>query len=77
MSAADWDDVMAVYPRGTFFGCRIAARHIRALGRGRIINLASIAAQQPSLATGPQYAASKASILALTAHLRWRWRRMA
>jgi len=66
VSAADWDDVMAVNLRGTFFGCRIAARHMRARSWGRIINLASIAAQQPSLATGPHYAASKAGILALT-----------
>lgn len=66
VSVADWDDVMAVNLRGTFIGCRVAARHMRALGRGRIINLASIAAQQPSLATGPHYAASKAGILALT-----------
>jgi 3-oxoacyl-[acyl-carrier protein] reductase len=66
LSAADWDDVMAVNLRGTFFGCRVAARHMRDRGQGRIINMASIAAQQPSVATGPHYAASKAGILALT-----------
>ena len=66
ISAQEWDDVMAVNLRGTFFGCRIAGRHMRERGYGRIINLASLAGQQASSATGAHYAASKAGILALT-----------
>lgn len=66
IEASDWDDVMAVNLRGCFFGCRIAGLHMRERGRGRIINLASIAGQQASAATGAHYAASKAGILALT-----------
>ncbi len=70
ISAADWDDVLAVNLRGTFFGCRIAGRHLsengRPRGMGRIINLASLAGQQASHATGAHYGASKAGILALT-----------
>lgn len=62
----EWDDVMAINLRGTFFGCRIAGRHMRDMGTGRIINLASVAGQQPSMATGAHYGASKAAILALT-----------
>lgn len=67
--AAEWDDVLAVNLRGCFFGCRVAGRHLRERGasaRGRIINLASLAGQQASAATGAHYAASKAGILALT-----------
>ena len=52
--------------RGSFFGCRIAGRHMRERGAGRIINLSSIAGQQASAATGVHYAASKAGIVALT-----------
>ena len=70
ISATEWDDVLAVNLRGTFFGCRIAGRHLRENGRprgiGRIINLTSLAGQQASQATGAHYGASKAGILALT-----------
>ena len=58
--------MLAVNLRGSFFGCRIAGRHMRGRGRGRIVNLSSIAGQQPSAASGIDYAASKAGILALT-----------
>jgi 3-oxoacyl-[acyl-carrier protein] reductase len=64
--ADEWDRVMAVNLRGSFFGCRIAGRHMRERGSGRIINLSSIAGQQASAATGVHYAASKAAILSLT-----------
>lgn len=66
IDAGEWDQVMAVNLRGSFFGCRIAGRHMRERGDGRIINLSSIAGQQPSAATGVHYAASKAALLALT-----------
>lgn len=66
VDGAEWDDVLAVNLRGTFFGCRIAALHMRARGRGRIVNLASIAGQLASAAAAPHYAASKAGIVALT-----------
>ncbi|MEJ8810951.1 SDR family NAD(P)-dependent oxidoreductase [Variovorax ureilyticus] len=62
----EWDAVMAVNLRGSFFGCRIAGRHMRERRSGRIINLSSMAGQQASTATGAHYAASKAALLALT-----------
>jgi len=66
ITAGEWDEVMAVNLRGCFFGCRIAGRHMRGRGQGRIVNMASIAGQQASPATGAHYAASKAAIVALT-----------
>ena len=66
LSLDEWDAVMAVNPRGTFVGCRIAGAHMRGRGRGRIVNLSSFAGQQPSRASGLHYAASKAGILAVT-----------
>lgn len=66
IGADEWDDVLAVNLRGSFFGCRIAGRHMRERGAGRIINLSSIAGQQPSSASGAHYAASKAALLSLT-----------
>jgi 3-oxoacyl-[acyl-carrier protein] reductase len=62
----EWDDVLAVNLRGSFFGCRIAGRHMRGRGAGRIVNLGSLAGQQASAATGVHYGASKAGLLALT-----------
>ena len=66
ITAEEWDEVLAVNLRGSFFGCRIAGRHMRERGSGRIVNLASIAGQQASAATGVHYAASKAGVVALT-----------
>ncbi len=62
----EWDDVMAINLRGSFFGCRIAGRRMRERRSGRIVNLSSMAGQQASSATGAHYAASKAALLALT-----------
>ncbi|MBO9648955.1 MAG: SDR family oxidoreductase [Variovorax sp.] len=66
IGADEWDNVMAINLRGSFFGCRIAGRHMRARKSGRIVNLSSMAGQQASTATGAHYAASKAALLALT-----------
>ena len=67
ITAQEWDDVLAVNLRGSFFGCRIAGRHMRNRGAGSIVNLASIAGQHAaSGGGGAHYAASKAGLLALT-----------
>jgi 3-oxoacyl-[acyl-carrier protein] reductase len=66
ITTAEWDEVMAVNLRGCFFGCRIAAKHMRERGWGRILNLSSLAGQQASSVTGAHYAASKAGLFALT-----------
>lgn len=66
IGSQEWDEVLAVNLRGSFFGCRIAGRHMRERGAGRIVNLGSIAGQQASAATGVHYAASKAGVTALT-----------
>lgn len=67
IDAQTWDGVLRTNLRGTFFGCRIAGRHMRERGLGgRIINMASIAGQRGGTATGADYATSKAGILVLT-----------
>jgi len=62
----EWDEVMAVNLRGAFFGCRVAALHMGPRGRGRIVNVSSLAGQHASSVTGVHYAASKAGLFALT-----------
>jgi 3-oxoacyl-[acyl-carrier protein] reductase len=62
----EWEDVLAVNLRGVFFGCQLAGEHMRERGRGRIINLSSLAGQQGGTVAGAHYAASKAGIIVLT-----------
>jgi 3-oxoacyl-[acyl-carrier protein] reductase len=62
----EFDDVLAVNLRGTFFGCQVFGRYFRDRGHGRIINMASLAGQNGGTATGAHYAASKGAILTLT-----------
>jgi len=62
----EWNDVLATNLRGVFVGCQIAGPHMRELGFGRILNLASLAGQQGGAVAGAHYAASKAGIIVLT-----------
>lgn len=61
----EWHRIRAVNHDGTFFACRAAARHMVTVGRGRIVNVASVAGLrgQASLAA---YAATKAAVVNLT-----------
>lgn len=64
-TADDWDDIMRVNARGTFLHCHEALRVMVPLGRGSIVNLASVV----SVVGMPQtaaYAASKGAIAQLT-----------
>jgi 3-oxoacyl-[acyl-carrier protein] reductase len=64
----EWDDVLATNLRGTYLGCRVVGERLRDRGRGRIVNLASVAGQASRAVTGVHYATSKAAIVALTRH---------
>jgi 3-oxoacyl-[acyl-carrier protein] reductase len=64
----EWDDVLATNLRGTYLGCRVVGGHLRDLGEGRIVNLASVAGQASRAVTGVHYATSKAAIIALSRH---------
>jgi 3-oxoacyl-[acyl-carrier protein] reductase len=63
---ADFNAILATNAGGTFAGSQIFARHFKARGYGRIVNLASLAGQNGGTATGAHYAASKGAILTLT-----------
>ncbi len=66
ITAAEFDAVIAVNLRGTFLGSRIFGQHFKDAGYGRIVNIASLAAQNGGTATGAHYAASKGGIITLT-----------
>ncbi|MCJ8158714.1 SDR family NAD(P)-dependent oxidoreductase [Sphingomonas sp. LaA6.9] len=62
----EFDAVISIALKGTFIGCQVAGRHMRAHGYGRIVNIASLAGQNGGAATGAHYAAAKGGILTLT-----------
>jgi NAD(P)-dependent dehydrogenase (short-subunit alcohol dehydrogenase family) len=67
MSDADWDAMIELNLRGTFLGCREAARRMVAAGRGGVIvNIASAAAFRASGTELSHYVASKFGVRGLT-----------
>ncbi|WP_077035506.1 SDR family NAD(P)-dependent oxidoreductase [Pelomonas sp. KK5] len=62
----EFSRVLDVNLRGTFLGCQVFGQAMAAAGRGRIINVASLAGQNGGTASGAHYASSKAGILTLT-----------
>jgi len=68
MSPALWSKVIAINLGGTFFGCKRALAEMRPAGRGRVINLASVAGLIGD-GGGPAYVASKHGVVGLTRQL--------
>ena len=69
MAEAAWRRTLEINATGTFLCCKLALPLMLAGGRGgRIINMASIAAQKPKPYVSA-YAASKAAVVALTRSL--------
>ncbi|MCL6636469.1 MAG: SDR family oxidoreductase [Alicyclobacillus sp.] len=65
LSVEAWDDVLNTNLRGAFLCAQAAARIMRKLGRGAIVNIASTRALM-SEPNSEAYAASKGGLLALT-----------
>ncbi|MCU0561075.1 MAG: SDR family oxidoreductase [Desulfobacterales bacterium] len=65
LSARDWDETLRINLSSAFYWCREVIPGMKALGFGRIVNIASIAARGGGV-IGPHYAASKAGMLGLT-----------
>lgn len=68
-SAEAWDAVIDKNLRSTFLCCRAVASHMRERRRGKIINVASVAALRPLMPVLAPYSAAKAGIIALTRSL--------
>ena len=68
MSPALWSKVIAINLTGTFFGCKRALEEMVPAGRGRIINIASVAGISGA-GGGPAYVASKHGVVGVTRHL--------
>lgn len=68
----DWDRIMNLNLRSLFFISKYMARDMMASGGGSIINIASFAAEVPSVGSGV-YAASKAALNALIKSMASEW----
>lgn len=66
--AEGWDRLMAVNMRGPFLMAKAAAPHLRASGRGRIVNLGSVVGTVPSVSPF-SFTVSKAAVVPLTRYL--------
>jgi 3-oxoacyl-[acyl-carrier protein] reductase len=66
MSLQDFESVIRVNLTGTFLFCRAVVPVMRKQGRGKIVNMASIAGRTARPGVGVNYAASKAGIIGLT-----------
>ncbi len=65
MSEEQWDQVLDINLKGTFFGCQVAGKAMMKARRGRIVNLASIMGLIGNVGQA-NYAASKGGVIALT-----------
>jgi NAD(P)-dependent dehydrogenase (short-subunit alcohol dehydrogenase family) len=68
LSPAVWTKVIAINLSGTFFACKRALQEMVPAGRGRILNLASVAGLIGD-GGGPAYVASKHGVVGLTRQL--------
>jgi NAD(P)-dependent dehydrogenase (short-subunit alcohol dehydrogenase family) len=66
MSAAGWDEVVAINLSGLFYCCHAVLPAMRAQKDGLIINVSSWAGRYASTLTGPAYNATKRAVIALT-----------
>lgn len=62
----DWDEIIGVNVKGTFFVSRAVVRVMKTQSSGRIINVASNGGKTGTVVSGCHYAASKAAVISLT-----------
>ena len=66
MSLEDFESVMRVNLTGTFIVCKAVVPIMKKQGRGKIVNMASLAGRTGRPGVGVNYAAAKAGIIGLT-----------
>jgi len=71
-SEKDWDEVIQINQKATFFLCQAAAREMVKQKRGKIINISSLLAFQGGILV-PSYTASKSAVAGLTKALANEW----
>ena len=66
ISVAEFDDIVAINMRSVFLSCQVFGEHLRTQGRGRIVNVTSLAGQNGGTVASAHYAAAKAGANMLT-----------
>ena len=69
MEEEDWDKVVDLNLKGVFLCCKAVIPHMRKQGKGKIVNIASLAGRSSATTVGPAYTGAKAGVLGLTRHL--------
>ena len=65
-SEEEWDNVMAINLKGSFFALKEVVPYMEKKKYGRIINISSLAGRMGGYANGAAYAASKAGLIGMT-----------
>ncbi len=65
ITEADWDFILDMNLKGTFFCCQEGAKQMREIGAGRIVNISSLGGLR-AWAEHVHYCASKAAVIMLT-----------
>jgi 2-deoxy-D-gluconate 3-dehydrogenase len=71
-SEKDWDDVIQINQKATFFLCQAAAKEMVKQKKGKIINIASLLSFQGGIIV-PSYTAAKSAVAGLTKALANEW----
>lgn len=66
ISPAEFDDIVAINMRSVFLSCQVFSEPMRAAGRGRIVNVTSLAGQNGGTVASAHYAAAKAGAIMLS-----------
>jgi NAD(P)-dependent dehydrogenase (short-subunit alcohol dehydrogenase family) len=69
----DWNLVLDVNLKGTFFCCQAAIPEMARQGKGVIVNMSALAGHWRASLAGVQYAAAKAGVEGLTRQLAYDW----
>ena len=72
LSLTRFEDVVRINTLGTVVPCQIFGREMAQLGRGSILNFASMNSYRP-LTRVPAYAMAKAGVVSFTALWRFTW----
>jgi 3-oxoacyl-[acyl-carrier protein] reductase len=62
----EWDDINAVNLKAVFFASQAVLPYFRSAGRGKIVNIASLAGRNGGFENGLAYSATKAGVIGLS-----------
>lgn len=69
MTEKEWDRMMDINLKGTFFMCQAVINYMKKNKYGKIVNMGSIAGENGGMVVGVNYSASKAGVICMTKNL--------